>query len=136
VRLYYDKSVGGECVRTNEKRRAAVVLCVGIAVAILVVLLHRVLTAVPCPFRAVTGLLCPGCGNTGAALALLRGDIVTAFRYNALCFLEFAYIAWVLLSAVISFVRNGRFQYRTPCVAVDVVVLLVILLWGIARNFL
>jgi hypothetical protein len=35
-----------------------------------------------CPFYAMTGLWCPGCGLTRAAHALLRGDIAAAFGFN------------------------------------------------------
>jgi hypothetical protein len=37
-----------------------------------------------CPFRAATGLLCPGCGGTHAVAALLRGNLREAWRWNAL----------------------------------------------------
>jgi len=38
----------------------------------------------PCPFHALTGLPCPGCGATRAALALARGDVAQAFGWNPL----------------------------------------------------
>jgi hypothetical protein len=38
----------------------------------------------PCPFRALTGWLCPFCGGTHMAEALLRGDIVAAWTDNPL----------------------------------------------------
>lgn len=43
----------------------------------------------PCPWRAVTGLPCPGCGMTRSTLALLRGDWQLSLRENAL--------TWVIL---------------------------------------
>lgn len=37
---------------------------------------------VPCPFRALTGWLCPLCGGTHMMEALLRGDIAAAWVAN------------------------------------------------------
>ena len=37
-----------------------------------------------CPFHALTGLLCPGCGGTRAMAALLRGHMAEAWHRNAL----------------------------------------------------
>ena len=37
-----------------------------------------------CPFHALTGVPCPGCGTTRAALALARGDVAAAFGWNPL----------------------------------------------------
>jgi Protein of unknown function (DUF2752) len=38
----------------------------------------------PCPFHAVTGLYCPGCGSTRAMHQLLHGHVATAFDFNPL----------------------------------------------------
>ena len=35
-----------------------------------------------CPFFALTGLRCPGCGSTHAFYALVHGDVSAAFAYN------------------------------------------------------
>lgn len=37
-----------------------------------------------CPFRAATGLPCPGCGLIRSAHSLLRGDVGRAFAVNPL----------------------------------------------------
>ena len=36
----------------------------------------------PCAFYRVTGLYCPGCGNTRSVLSLLDGHIWQSLRYN------------------------------------------------------
>src|SRR5690625_233676 len=41
---------------------------------------------IPCVFKKVTGLDCPGCGMTRASLALLDGNLYQAFRWNMLIF--------------------------------------------------
>jgi hypothetical protein len=43
-----------------------------------------------CPFRALTGLPCPGCGMTRAFCSLGHGDLSGAFGYNALAPFVFA----------------------------------------------
>lgn len=53
----------------------------------------------PCPFRAMTGLDCPGCGMSRAARALLRGHLDSALSYNVLLvvavpFITYLYLRW------------------------------------------
>lgn len=90
----------------------------------------------PCLFRKVTGLLCPGCGNSRAAMALLKLDFVGAFWYNPLFLLEFCYIAWVYCVASRSYLKGGRFAYQPPWPVADLLVLVAVLAWGIVRNLL
>jgi hypothetical protein len=55
----------------------------------------------PCPFRTLTGLWCPGCGLTRATHYLFRGDLAQALRYNVFVVLVVAavtagWLAWFL----------------------------------------
>ena len=46
------------------------------------VLLTTTGSAIPCPFRLATGWLCPLCGSTRMAAALMHGDLGAAFGLN------------------------------------------------------
>jgi hypothetical protein len=47
-----------------------------------------------CPFRAATGLYCPGCGATRMMHQLMIGDVGRAVRLNPLAFLFVPLMAW------------------------------------------
>ena len=51
-----------------------------------------------CPFLALTGWYCPGCGALRAAHALGHGDLATALARNPFAVVLFGYlvVAWVL----------------------------------------
>lgn len=53
----------------------------------------------PCPFLALTGWLCPGCGSTRALHALLHGDVAQAMSMNPLLVVAMPLLAWMSLSA-------------------------------------
>ena len=50
-----------------------------------------------CPFYAVTGLYCPGCGTLRCLHALLHADLRSALDYNVLTvvFVPMVVLAWV-----------------------------------------
>jgi hypothetical protein len=69
------------------KRCLVVVLPVLVAILLNVVgiVYNRlvVVKGMPCWFREFTGYLCAGCGGTRSFYALLHGNILDSFKYNA-----------------------------------------------------
>lgn len=82
---------------------------------------------IPCVFHEVTGLYCPGCGMTRAALALLELDFKQAFRYNLLVFL--------LVPLYALYVLAHKKQWRRTSISIMAVMLTATLLFGLLRNF-
>ena len=50
-----------------------------------------------CPFRAVTGFTCPGCGSTRGLHRLVHGDVVGAFEFNPLMVLSLPFLLYALV---------------------------------------
>lgn len=81
---------------------------------------------VPCVFREVTGLLCPGCGLTRLVLSLMELNLIQAFRYNMLVFfLAPLYLIYLLL------VRRGKTKHSGILMGVMVVLTIA---FGVLRN--
>ncbi len=106
----------------------AAVSCLGLY------LLVRAGMRIPCVFHLVTGFKCPGCGNTRAVLALMRGEILAALRYNWLFPVEFFYLGWVYCHTAYRYYKTGKVSYRPPFLWLDGLMLFGIVLWGVLRN--
>ena len=88
----------------------------------------------PCPFLAMTGFACPGCGLTRGFHALFHGDIFTAISFNALIpIYVFAFL--FLIISLLSIIVRGRslkFNILTPVPLMSFLVIAVI--FGVLRN--
>ena len=66
-----------------------------------------------CAFHTVTGWPCPTCGTTRACLALLRGDVMQAFRWHPVAALfPFTFAVYVVYAI-------GTLTGRWPRLRVD-----------------
>lgn len=89
----------------------------------------------PCYWERVTGFQCAGCGMTRATAALLQLDFEGAFSYNAVWPLYFGYGLWAVTAAVVPYVKNGTPVNFPRPYWVSYVVLGLILVYGVVRNF-
>lgn len=86
----------------------------------------------PCPFRTLTGFLCPGCGVSRLCLALLRGDLAGAWAANLALCLALPPVAALLVWRGVGYVKGrGPARWENQ-VWLTLAVLLVI--FGVARN--
>jgi Protein of unknown function (DUF2752) len=86
-----------------------------------------------CPFHALTGLYCPGCGGTRALYQLLHGHVLLALKDNALFVLMLPMLAVWGTRFVVQKSRNQQtaFQLRPKMVWLFLVVALV---FTVLRN--
>lgn len=80
----------------------------------------------PCVFHELTGLYCPGCGITRAAVSLLQLDFAQAFRFNPLLFFLFPFFAAYLITHKAKMNRTSH--------AIMAVMLIGTIAFGLMRN--
>ncbi|MER6842464.1 DUF2752 domain-containing protein [Streptomyces platensis] len=127
----------GAAVRRRTLRRAAVTLGTGAAAA--GYLWHTDphqpgQLLIPCPFKWLTGLLCPLCGGTRMAYDLMHGDVVTAFHDNAvLLTLGGPVMAYAVVRRLVAGLRGREYRPRLSGRG-NAVVLGIAAVWMLARN--
>ena len=129
----------GMTVSAEQRKRLHKTLLVWLAVAVVgvgMLLLARNGIRIPCIFRKVTGLNCPGCGNTRAVVNLARGNILRGLSYNYLFPLEVFYLGWVFTVGSVQYIRTGQIGYRPPAPRIDVSILTAVVIWGVVRNIM
>ena len=88
----------------------------------------------PCPFRALTGYLCPGCGTLRALHQLLNGHLVAAFRLNPLTMLLLPYVGYSAASSASETIfGRGLPQVFIRAAYIWMLLAIMILFW-ILRN--
>ena len=97
-------------------------------------LVSRIGFGIPCVFRLITGLKCPGCGVTHMALCLLRGDLSGAFYENPVVLMLLPSGLILAIRLTCRYLKTGskcltKWENR---VVIGMIVLLVA--FGIARN--
>ena len=89
---------------------------------------------VPCPFHALTGLYCPGCGSLRAIHQLLHGHMAAAFGLNPLMILSLPFLGYCFLSYCLIGIRGRSLpDVFVPPLSIWIYLGVVLLFW-IIRN--
>jgi hypothetical protein len=87
-----------------------------------------------CPFKAVTGLDCPGCGGTRAAHQLFTGHLGAALNYNVLAVVALPFILWGLFVTLTATLGGPRWRAISFSSQWTRVALVVIVAFWVLRN--
>ncbi|MDE5936050.1 MAG: DUF2752 domain-containing protein [Ruminococcus sp.] len=88
----------------NKKQKIIIAVSVPIVAVLVFAFRDFIMSLAPllgqCTFHSVTGLWCPGCGNTRSVNAMLHGDILLAVRNN----ISLPFVAVLLLALYIELI--------------------------------
>lgn len=90
--------------------------------------------AVPCVFRLVTGLQCPGCGVSRMCLALLRLDFASAWAANPAIMALLPLGAAVVGDMSVRYVRTGDRKPDKFCNAAMIFMIAALTVFAVIRN--
>ena len=111
-------------------KRYVILLTIGILYFVFISLTDM---GIPCVFRLVTGLQCPGCGISRMLASLIRLDFAAAFRYNPVILLTSPILLFAFIRSDIDYIRTGKSyieRYRFLWIAE----LVILLAFGVIRN--
>ncbi|MBR6256118.1 MAG: DUF2752 domain-containing protein [Lachnospiraceae bacterium] len=114
-----------------ELKKLGILLLVGVLYAIWCNLTGL---GIPCVFRLVFGIKCPGCGMTHAAVAMTHLDIAGAFYYNKLSVTVVPLLIIILLVQEYRYIKTSSRKISLPETLILSVMLFVTIAYGVARN--
>lgn len=118
----------------NIRRRNGAVLVLLCAFFLLFILAGRRLD-IPCLFKSVTSVPCPGCGGMRSATLLFHGDIAGALRTNPLSVLTIIFIGVSAIWLLADIIRNRDtyweiYRRRWSRTATIIVILIILANWA------
>ncbi len=122
----------------SKKERIIIVVLLTLSIVVLGATVAGILISfgltLPCIIKLVTGLNCPGCGNTRAVMSLIKLDIKSAFYYNLMFPIEFFYLIRFYSLSCKNYITNSRFSYNPRSYVIDIIIMILLAVWTIVRN--
>lgn len=122
-----------------KKLKIAVAVAAPTAVVLLCIFKEQIMAMSQhfgiCMLYTLTGILCPGCGNTRSAKAMLNGDFLLAVRNNA----SLPFIALVLVGFYIELIADifgKKIRLIPRKLWMWLLIIGIFVVYFIARNFI
>jgi uncharacterized membrane protein (GlpM family) len=126
-----DRAIAVKHLTTSPLRHfgTAVGIAIGLCLAVIIYLYDPAMSSIlpPCPFHAITGLYCPGCGSSRAVHQLMHGHLVKAFDLNPLMISFLPFMGWSLIQQA-----RGR-QILTRPIWIWTILAVILIFW-VLRN--
>ena len=87
-----------------------------------------------CPFHALTGMNCPGCGLTRGFHALFHGDVLSALNYNAMLPIYAFIFGYLFISLMLIAVRGRGLSWKIFSSSATWIFFVAVIVFTIVRN--
>ena len=91
---------------------------------------------IPCVFKSITGLYCPGCGVTRMLKSMLVFDFYQAFRYNPFLFILSPFIFFLLFNYLYFYYRKKESIFKKIPNKIWNILLVITIIYWILRNII
>lgn len=126
-----------QTTKSQAKRLANVLvklLVIAIAGIIYINIIRSTGFWLPCIFRTVTGLKCPGCGISHMCIALLAMDFTSAWLANPVLLTVSPAIIYIAIKQIIAWIVFGEQKMSKIDIIIVNALAVILILWGIVRN--
>lgn len=89
---------------------------------------------IPCVFRLITGLKCPGCGVTHMLIQLMRLDFKDAWNCNQAVMLMLPVFLYLLCTGLYRYIKYGTKKQPKHETVIEIALIIILILFGIVRN--
>ncbi|MCQ2751791.1 MAG: DUF2752 domain-containing protein [Coriobacteriales bacterium] len=110
---------------------AAIILIAGLLYFAIIKILGF---GISCPFYALTGLKCPGCGITTMIICLASGDFTSAFNANPVTFCLGPFIIALIIYLSYRYIRFGDAKLNKALNTAIIIICVIYIVFGIIRN--
>lgn len=125
-------------ITKSQAKRLANVLVKLLVIAIAGIIYANIIRStgfwLPCIFRTVTGLKCPGCGISHMCIALLAMDFTSAWLANPVLLTVSPAIIYIAMKQIITWIVFGEQKMSKIDTIIVNALAVVLILWGIVRN--
>ena len=136
-----DNKDGEEDMQVTDRKNRFIHIVFILMEAIIALIIYLSVVAltghgIPCFFRRLTGLQCPGCGMTHAIFSFIHGNYAEAIRYNILSVTICPLIGLFLIIKSIKYINTGEEEFTYIDVFFLITCLITCVLFFILRNHL
>ncbi len=91
---------------------------------------------IPCMFRKITGLYCPGCGATHLFISLAKLDFIGAFWANPVMFVLLPLLFVILLYYIINYIKYGEIKSSRTINILIWISIISLTIFAVIRNII